>query len=354
MHEKNKNGLPMLEALESENSSIHVNITSDSSRFFHMNVPFQVTLECCSGSESEDYVNILTLSADKAILYQESAAAKNYSHGKDAMHFHDYFELVIVLEGNIIQKIEGKDYLYTAGSCCLINRSLYHLEHYHDSTKVLFIGMSPAFLQELFASAQISSFQKEKEICEGSIYHFITNDLKNPGGKAYLDFIPVFQNHQNAEHLHALAESMIQLLLAPSFGASYQIRGLFCAFLAYLDTPQNYHCTNVKLDTGSDFLLFSRISHLIEESDGRISRGELEQHLHYSGDYLNRIVNKYSGMCLFDYSMTFCMKKAAKYLKETDESIGTIAAKLHFTNRTHFYNLFKEKYGMTPKEYREN
>ena len=146
---------------------------------------------------------------------------------------------------------------------------------------------------------------------------------------------------------------MIQTLLYPDFGASYQIKGLLCAFLAYLSSPQYYHCTNIRLDTNSDFLLFSRITHLFEESNGRMSRAELERLLNYSGDYLNRIVNKYVGMCLYDYGMTFCLKKAAKYLSETNESIGSIAAKLQFTNRTHFYSLFKEKYGVTPKEYRQ-
>ena len=348
------NKLAMIQALSSHDSSINVqNTESDINRFYHMDVPFQITLEYCSGSDLEDYVNVVTLSADRAILYQESCAIKNYTRTKDVLHFHDFFEFVIVLEGSIVQKIEGKDYLYAAGSCCLINRSLCHLEHYHAKTKVLFIGMSPEFISELFAVAQNSSFQNEKKICSGDIYRFITTDLKNPGGKAYLDFIPAYQNHQNAAHLHSLAESMIQTLLYPDFGASYQIRGLLCAFLAYLSSPQYYHCTNIRLNTSSDFLLFSRITHLFEESAGRMSRAELEKLLNYSGDYLNRIVNKYTGMCLYDYGMTFCLKKAAKYLTETNESIGTIAAKLQFTNRTHFYNLFKAKYGVTPKEYRQ-
>lgn len=346
--------LAMVKALSSHESSINVqNIESDINRFYHMDVPFQVTLEYCSGAELDDFINVVTLSADRSLLYQETFAIKNYARSKDILHFHDYFEFVIVLEGSIIQKIENKDYLYTAGSCCLINRSLCHLEHYHGKSKVLFIGMSPEFICDLFASAKASTFQNEKNICNGDIYHFISADLKSPGEKAYLDFIPAYQNHQNAKHLHSIAESMIHTLLYPEFGASYQIRGLLCSFMAYLSSPQYYHCTNIRLDTNSDFLLFSRITHLFEESNGRMSRSEFEKLLNYSGDYLNRIVNKYTGMCLYDYGMTFCLKKAAKYLTETKDSIGTIAAKLQFTNRTHFYSLFKQKYGVTPKEYRQ-
>ncbi|MBD5453740.1 MAG: AraC family transcriptional regulator [Lachnospiraceae bacterium] len=346
--------LTMLEALDSSDSSIKVqNGESDFSRFYRMNVPFQLTLEYCNGSKPEDYVNIVTMSSTKAVLYQESLAGKNDPYKKNAPHLHDFFEFVIVLEGNIVQKIEGKEYLYTAGSCCLINRSLRHMEHYTSKCRVLYIGLSPDFITELFASAQNSSFVSEREIYHSELYRFIASDLENPGERAYLDFIPAYQNHLHATHLHDMAQAMIQTLLCPKFGASYQIYGQLCAFLSYLTSPNHYHCTNIRLDTNSDFLLFARITRLFEESDGRMTRTELEQFLNYSGDYLNRIVNKFTDMCLYDYGITFCLKKAAKRLTETDESISAIATGLKFTNRTHFYALFKEKYGVTPKEYRK-
>lgn len=344
----------MQDALGSADSSIDVqNIESDFSRFYSMNVPFQVTMEYCSGAGSDDYVNIVTLSFNKSVLYQESTVQKNNSYYKDAPHFHDFFEFVIVLEGSFVQKIEGKEYMYTAGSCCLINRNLRHLEHYNSQCRVLFIGLSQDFICGLFDSAQNSFFKIEKEIFHSDIYHFITDDLKVSGKRAYLDFIPSYQNHNNADRLHSMACAMMQTLLYPEFGSFYQICGQLCSFLAYLASPQFYHSTNIRLDANSDFLLFSRITRLFEECDGRMTRTELEQFLNYSGDYLNRIVNKYTGMCLYDYGMTFCLRRVAQCLTETNESISAIAARLKFTNRTHFYALFKEKYGVTPKEYRK-
>ncbi|MDE6420979.1 MAG: AraC family ligand binding domain-containing protein, partial [Lachnospiraceae bacterium] len=135
--------LDMLAALDSSDSSINVqNGESDFSRFYHMNVPLQLTLEYCDGSEPEDYVNIVTLSPTKAVLYQESLTLKNTPYAKNAPHFHDFFEFVIVLEGSIIQKIEGTEYLYTAGSCCLINRNLRHMEYYHSKSRILYIGLT--------------------------------------------------------------------------------------------------------------------------------------------------------------------------------------------------------------------
>lgn len=360
------NTLDIQKVLDSSDSSINVqNGDSDFSRFYHMNVPFQLTLEYCDGAAPEDYVNVVTLSFEKAVLYQETLAMKNYSYTKNAPHFHDFFEFVIVLEGTILQRIEGKDYLYPAGSCCLINRNLRHMERYQSKCRVLYIGLSPEFITELFASAQNAFFAGERNICDSDLYRFITTDLENLGERAYLDFIPThhqcvayhrcgaYQNHQSATHLHSMTEAMLHTLLYPEFGASYQVCGLLCSFLSYVSSQTQYHCTTIRLDTNSDFLLFSRITRYFEESCGRMTRTEMGQLLHYSGDYLNRIVNKFTDMCFYDYGMTFCMKKAAQCLTETNESISAIAARLKFTNRTHFYTLFKKKYGVTPKEYRK-
>lgn len=171
----------MLGALDSRDSSIKVqNGESDFSRFYHMNVPFQITMEYCNGSKKDDYVNIMTLSPTKAVMYQEPLSQKNDSYAKNAPHFHDFFEFVIVLEGNMIQKIEGTEYLYTAGSCCLINRNLRHMEYYHEKSRILFIGLSPDMITELFQSAQNCLFPNEKEIYDSSLYRFIMDDLKEP------------------------------------------------------------------------------------------------------------------------------------------------------------------------------
>lgn len=349
-----KGTMDMFKALSSPASSISVrNAESDFSRFYHMDVPFQLTLEYCSGPELDDYINIVTLAPDRSVLYQETFATKNFAHTRDVLHFHDYFEFVIVLEGMIIHKLESENHVYSAGDGCLLNRSLCHLEHYHSPAVVLFVGLSPDFLTELFTYAQSSPFQNEKEISDSDFYRFINADLKSPGKKAYINFHPVQENKQSAVHLHQLAESMIHTLLYPGFGAAHQIRGLICNFIENLFSPDQYHHTLTELDTDSDFLIFTSISHLFEKSAGRMTRAELEQTLSYSSDYLNRIVNKYAGMCLFDYSMTFRLKKAAKCLVESKDSISAIAAKLQFSNRTHFYALFKEKYGVTPKEYRK-
>ncbi|MGN0315026.1 MAG: helix-turn-helix domain-containing protein [Fusicatenibacter sp.] len=315
--------------------------------------PFEVTFEYCSGTQKDDYINVISLGPGKSWFEQETYAHHHRLFSGNLSHSHDYFELILVLDGSITQRIEDKTYLYAEGDCCLINRSLCHYEDFNSSAALLFIGFSVETVRRLFAFSKQAYFPEEQSILSSELYHFLETDLRLPGQKACLDFFPARSNRSYIRQLHLFANRLFSLLFAPAFGTTFQINGMFCSLLHELSSPASYHCSCMELTSASDFLLFSRIRHLMEESDGRLSRRELEKLLHYSGDYLNRITHKYAGMCLFDYGMTFCMQKAAKELLSTDSSAAEIADRLHFHNRSHFYALFKKTYGMTPGQYRK-
>ena len=113
-----------------------------------------------------------------------------------------------------------------------------------------------------------------------------------------------------------------------------------------------YHSSRVELGRNTEDLIFLHITHLLEDTHGRMTRSALEQVLNYSGNYLNSVVVRHTGLCLFDYGMQYCMDYARQLLTTTDLTVQQIAAELNFTNRTHFYKLFAEHTGMTPRQYR--
>ncbi len=343
-----------LNALEPGNSAIRfLNTDSSISRLYSLNVPFQITYEYCSGDADDDYLNILTLHEGGSLFYKESVGHHNkYDFAHVSPHHHDYYEFMIVLDSSVMQQIEGNNYLYPTGTCCLINRNLSHKEYYYSKATVLYLGFSVDFLVKLFESAQASHIDCEKEIIKTDLYRFIRDDLQRPGRGAYLDFIPLFRNEEGTKKLKDLTEEVMKQFLFPSFGSSFLIPGLLCQILHYISSPDAYHCTVAEIRKTNDYLIFARTRHLLEENNGRLTRQDISSKLNYSGDYINRIINKYTGMSLHAYSMTFSLKKAAELLVTTDTSISEIAISLGFSNRTYFYNLFKEKYDLTPREYR--
>lgn len=76
----------------------------------------------------------------------------------------------------------------------------------------------------------------------------------------------------------------------PKLGSTYVIKGMLLELFGYLSDAEHFHFTPVHVEANNDFLLFSHISHLLEDTNGRITRSELEQILHYSGNYINSII----------------------------------------------------------------
>ena len=336
-----------------ESNIIEIHDPESSRAYIEILSPIQLTLECCHGTSDDDFINILMLSPGQSFYYRIDTGSSINKYNARQPHRHNFFELMVILDGEISQQIEGNDYQYGAGTCCVINRNIKHREKFYGRAKVLFIGLSADFINQLMAEQ--SGFYFQNEVFNGnSVFDFFKDNMESEEMKNYLDIFPSFQNQHSIVKLHAFSDQLLRLMMFPSLGATYGIKNTICSLFSYLNNKKSFHTTPVKLHTGTDLLLFSRISHLLEDTDGRLTRSGLADLLNYSGNYINTVVKRYSGMCLYDYSLTFSLKKAAESLRNSNRPVSSIAAELNFSNRTHFYNLFKKKYGVTPGEYRKS
>ena len=337
------------DVLQEENSALNIRENADEQNcFYQIKTPFQFTLQSCSGIDPDDFVSTLTVSPDKSLYVTENIT----THISPA-HFHDYYEFLIVLKGSVIQIIEDKEYPYPAGSVCLVNRSISHKEKYTGPAQVIFVGISVDLMTELLNSYAKSYYSEENEIKNTLFYKFLKKDTETPGIKAYLDFLPAYNNNEFDHKLHHLVDTMLRAMFEPAFGTTYIIKGLLSSLASYLSSPTYYHTSEIQIHTNSDFILFSRINHLVREQHGVIKRADLVNSLHYSADYINHIINKYAGVSLFNYCLGFRLKRACEMLKNTDLSVNEICEQLKFASRTQFYSFFKDKYKVTPAVYRK-
>ena len=88
-------------------------------------------------------------------------------------------------------------------------------------------------------------------------------------------------------------------------------------------------------------------------SNGIFSPAEIEKITGYNGDYVERIIKRYTGKTLSAYGREFLVQKAADLLKHTDLSIEEICRRQGYSNRYYFNKIFFEKYGITPSQYRK-
>lgn len=137
---------------------------SQLSRFFKILAPVQITLESCTGLGEIDQYSIQMFSPNGCWLHENSMDALFRALSSRPLHRHDYFELMLVLEGEVIQQIEEKEYPYRAGTCCLVNRSILHNERFIGPAKLCFLGLSVDFVRSLTESASLQ-YLKPSVIC---------------------------------------------------------------------------------------------------------------------------------------------------------------------------------------------
>jgi AraC-like DNA-binding protein len=74
--------------------------------------------------------------------------------------------------------------------------------------------------------------------------------------------------------------------------------------------------------------------------------------LNLSGNYLSDLLNKYTGKTTQEHIHLKLVDKAKAMLWSTEKSISEIAYDLGFEHPSHFTKLFKNRTGVSPKEYR--
>jgi two-component system response regulator YesN len=80
---------------------------------------------------------------------------------------------------------------------------------------------------------------------------------------------------------------------------------------------------------------------------------ELADYVHLTPAYLSYLFKKETGQTLVSFMTDVKMKHAKLLLKEQSLKIIQIGRMLGYENQSYFNRLFKNYYGMTPRQYRE-
>ncbi|MEY8354535.1 AraC family transcriptional regulator [Lachnospiraceae bacterium 54-53] len=69
--------------------------------------------------------------------------------------------------------------------------------------------------------------------------------------------------------------------------------------------------------------------------------------------YISRLFKRYFRMTFTECLQLIRMIRAANYLASTSKPVEEIIAEIGYENSSYFHRLFKERYGMTPKQFRD-
>lgn len=325
------------------------NYTDTDSGMFSLNGPYMIVYE--TFLKESDTAQIGMIAPGFNFPYQ---CELHWFSEDRSLHMHDFVELMFVIRGSIRQRIESNIYEYNEGQCCLIMPGINHSEDAVGNAELVFFMISDDFLNTIIQTDHRYSADGRQTSNDNILYQVFQDYLaQREYQKQYFDFFPAVPNDIV---LPVIKKYLTRITmetgnLKPGFYSL--VIGHAQRLMSQLLNIQLYSYRKVFKDAQSEESLFLKIKSILEAAHGRITRQEISERLRYSDHHINKIIRDNTGMSLIKYSRIFTLKEAARRLTQTNDSISEIINDLGFTNRTYFYAIFKEQFGVLPSEYRE-
>lgn len=258
-----------------------------------------------------------------------------------AVHQHNYIELAYVVQGEFRQKILDKTISFKQGELVLISQATPHCEYIYDrDCVVLFLNIQNALFKLLFS-------RDKKENLENFIVSLLLSGQSNYN---YLQFVP--KSSSDALSTPKLLKNLISEIRNKESGYTHVITGYILRLFTYL--PLEYQFFLEKEDFYQlKALLFNDIKETIVQNYKDITIEKLQTKYHYNADYFNRLIQQFSSQTFIGFRQNIRLEAASNLLLNSDLCIENIAREVGYENQGYFYRIFKEKYSMTPFQYRK-
>lgn len=257
--------------------------------------------------------------------------------GALSFHYHNFYEIIYVLEGEYSSLIENQIYHLHKGDFLLIDLNVMHKYHYiekkHDSSKRIILWITEQMLTELSVEGvNLADCFKNRESCA---YHF-----------------PIYYEEMLRGFLLKLAMSEILEGEAPGTKRILD-KGYLSLFFGYL----NSLCGRKEfLSAGEEMALHPLVEQVSSYIDKHISEKItveiLAEWVHMSKYHFLRKFKELTGVTVHAYLIDKRLIKACSELKD-GSSIEQAYQSAGFADYSSFLRNFKSAYGVSPKKYKD-
>lgn len=255
------------------------------------------------------------------------------------LHRYDGYELVFVLEGVLEQQLEWGVIAVKKNELLIMNPNVVHSDRYAGEAMVAFLTVPEAVMQEI---------QADCVLAESTRSFFAPQKNREASPRAeYYHYAPA-----KAEALRSLLDQIYEEKTGGLAGSQHMVLGLLSRLLAEIDSEEEFRRHRITQDKHSSLSVFIGMEKLLEKNRWAVSDTLLTEKLHYSSQRLNQIMKQYTGLSVKKYCVEKKLTMAAELLNSSEMSINEIIMHLGYENRSYFYRIFGEKYGVTPQEYR--
>lgn len=252
-------------------------------------------------------------------------------------HKHNYVEVIYMCSGSTKHKINDKEVILKAGELLFLNQ---------NATQEIFTAGEQDIavnfiIQPEFFDTTFMMLGEENNLLRDFLIGCLCNDLRYTNYLLFrvADVLPI----QN------LVENMIWTIMnnqTNKRSINQTTMGLlFLQLLNYTDK------LNSEGNSFEQDLMFRVLSY-IEENYKDATLTELSNLLKYDIYWLSRAIKKQTNETFKDLLKTKRLNQSAYLLSHTKLSVAEIIAAVGYDNTSYFHRIFKERFQMSPKEYR--
>lgn len=253
-------------------------------------------------------------------------------------HKHDYIEIIYMCAGKTTHLINDRaQVVLEQGDLLFLNQHAFHaIEAAGENDIAINFIVLPEFFDVAF-----SMMEEENEL-----RNFIVDSLRQDTSKSvYLhfkvaDILPIQNLVENMVWSVWKKQNHRRKINQTTMGL------LFLNLLNYTDKIQQNE------DASQKGMLVMRVLRYIEEEYRTASLTVLAKETGYSLDKLCRMIKQNTGYTFKELLQMKRLGKAAQLLAETRLSVSDIIAAVGYDNTSYFYRIFKEKYTVSPRDYR--
>lgn len=252
-------------------------------------------------------------------------------------HFHSQYEIFYIIEGERRFFFNNREYVARSGELILVDTNLIHMtksvtaEDNGHNRVILYINKNKMEeFDQKYPSLQLVRFFHEHY----GIYH--------------LDHV---QQALFLNLYHELRIAMTKRDHNYKTGIELEIMSYLFKLMAYVTSQEQ------KLPQSSDKAkyrtAYAVADYISDNCEHTISLEELASHFYISKYYLCRIFKEITGYTISEFTNIHRIRKAKRYLEETDMSVSEISHVLGYESLTYFEKIFKSYMTIPPLKYRK-
>lgn len=254
-------------------------------------------------------------------------------------HKHNYIEFNYVYEGTLTEIIDNKKITLKKGELIFLNQ---HIEHKLEAVSENDISINFIIKPEFFN--YIFSLLDENNIVSK---FFITTLYTNYNKGEYLYF-----KVSEDEEIQNILEKIIVEIYSENIMNKVSIKLLVALLLVELvRKPEDIEIYSV--DNFEKILILSVFKY-IEDNYISGTLSEISKQLNQPDYKLSKLIKKHTKFTFKELVQDRKLNKAIELLSFESLSVVEVIEIIGYENPTYFYKIFKEKYGVTPNEYRKS